>query len=285
MRVAAVDIGTNSMRLLITDGMVDLVREERVTGLGRGVDLTGRLADDAVERTLVALAEFRGLIDAAGAERVRAIATSASRDAVNRDSFFDAVERTLGVRPDLVSGEEEARLGYAGAAGAWRGRGPVMVIDIGGGSTEFVTADNAVSVGIGSVRLTERVMPNRPAPSTEITAGREMVGQMFSGLDLPACETVLGIGGTWTEIPRLGGAPDDSVVDLSMLDVLATRLAQMTVEETVALGVPPMRASVLLAGIVIAGGALKAAGCAVATVSIRDSLDGVAAGLLSEGLA
>ena len=105
MRVAAVDIGTNSMRLLITDGVEEVGRWERVTGLGRGVDRTGRLADDAIGRTLAALAEYRELVDGAGAERVRAIATSASRDAVNREDFFDAVEETLGVRPDMNTGE------------------------------------------------------------------------------------------------------------------------------------------------------------------------------------
>src|SRR5690606_11052599 len=157
VRVAAVDIGTNSMRLLSTDGVEEVGRWERVTGLGGGVDRTGRLADDAIERNLAALAEYRELVDGAVEARVRAIATSASRDAVNRADFFVAVEETLGVRPDLITGEEEARLAFAGATSDWEGPPPAMVVDIGGGSTEFVTRDLAVSVDIGSVRLTERV--------------------------------------------------------------------------------------------------------------------------------
>lgn len=289
MRVAAVDIGTNSMRLLITDGVEEVGRWERVTGLGRGVDRTGRLADDAIERTLAALAEYRELVDGAGAERVRAIATSASRDAVNREDFFDAVEETLGVRPDLITGEEEARLAFAGATSDWEGPPPAMVVDIGGGSTEFVTRDLAVSVDIGSVRLTERVIPTRPAPSSEIIAARQLVGEMFSGLGLPQAHAVIGVGGTWTEIPKLRGVTHEQYshgesVDPGMLDDLIARLARLTVEETAEMTVP-MRAPVILAGLIVAEGALRAAGASNAVVSIRDSLDGVAAGLLSDGLA
>lgn len=286
MRVAAVDIGTNSMRLLITDGTTEFGRWERVTGLGRGVDRTGHLADDAIERTLAAMAEFRNLIEEAKAEKILAIATSASRDAANRHLFFDAVEARLGVRPKLISGDEEARFAYVGATSDWEGPVPVMVSDIGGGSTEFVTADLAVSVDIGSVRLTERAIPSRPAPWTEIVAARELVRETFAGLELASPGALLGVAGTWTEIPKFAGyaGVEMVAVDRVMIDDAIMRLAWLTVEETAVL-TAPMRAPVILAGLIVAEGVLEAARANNALVSIRDSLDGVAAAMLAEGLA
>lgn len=289
MRVAAVDIGTNSMRLLITDGVEEAGRWERVTGLGRGVDRAGRLADDAIERTLVALGEFGELIRSTGAQRVRAIATSASRDAANRESFFDAAEERLGVRPQLISGDEEARLAFAGATADWNGPEPVMVSDIGGGSTEFVTADHAVSVDIGSVRLTERAIPSRPAPSTEVLAARRLVREMFHGLELVRPAALIGVAGTWTEIPRLTGATDGegghvAAVERVALGEAIERMARLTVEETEAL-TAVMRAPVILAGLIVAEGVLEAVAARGAIVSTHDSLDGVAAEMLAKGLA
>ncbi|MFO7300196.1 MAG: exopolyphosphatase [Actinomycetes bacterium] len=290
VRVAAVDIGTNSMRLLVTDGAGDVARIERVTGLGRGVDATRRLADDAIERTLVALREFREIIAAHGAGRVRAIATSACRDATNREEFFDLAEQALGVRPDLIPGEEEARLGYAGATMGWHGPRPAMVVDIGGGSTEFVTEGAAVSVDIGSVRLTERKVPSRPAPPQEVEAAFDHLRELFGALDLPRPAAVIGVGGSWTEVPELAGVVEQGsdvhglVVTREQIGSVVDRLAEMTVEETAQL-VPAMRAPVMLAGVIISAGVLDVLGIDEAVVSIRDSLDGVAAGLLGDGLA
>ena len=147
-RVAAVDIGTNSMRLLIVmendDSWIELGRWERVTGLGRGVDADGVLNDEAVDRTLLALAEFGARMNDAKVSQRRAVATSAARDAANRDSFFDRAELALGVRPELITGEEEARLAFAGASDD--SDQPILVVDIGGGSTELVDAKGATSV-------------------------------------------------------------------------------------------------------------------------------------------
>ncbi len=277
------------MRLLVTDGVHESGRWERVTGLGRGVDRSGRLAEDAIERTLEALTEYRGLIEAAGAGVVRAIATSASRDAANREDFFDAAEERLGVRPQLISGEDEARLAFAGATAGWTGPEPVMVSDIGGGSTEFVTADRAVSVDIGSVRLTERAVPSRPAPWIEVMAARALVREMFTGLRLVEPAAVIGVAGTWTEIPKLAGLADGDrghvvEVDRVTLERLIERMASLTLEETEAL-TAPLRAPVILAGLIVAEGVLSAAGVESANISIHDSLDGVAAALLADGLA
>jgi exopolyphosphatase / guanosine-5'-triphosphate,3'-diphosphate pyrophosphatase len=286
MKVAAVDIGTNSMRLLVTDGVAETGRWERVTGLGRGVDRTGVLSAQAMETTLEALGGYRQVIEASGVGRVRAIATSASRDAANREQFFDAVEGVLGVRPDLIPGDEEARLAYVGATAGFEGTEPAMVSDIGGGSTEFVTTDLAVSVDIGSVRLTERAIPSRPAPERELEAARRMVGEMFAGVELPSPGTVIGVAGTWAEIPGLAGVvgddddPHGARLTRDQVAGVVVRLAGLGVEETARL-TPALRAPVILGGVIIAEAVLDRTGASEVVISIRDSLDGVAAGLLA----
>ncbi len=287
MKVAAVDIGTNSMRLLITDGVTEHGRWERVTGLGRGVDRTGRLADDAIERTLEALAEYGKLIEGSGVGNVRAIATSASRDASNRDDFFDRAEEALGVRPVLISGETEARYAFAGATGWFEGPGPVLVSDIGGGSTEFVTADGGVSVDIGSVRLTERVLPDRPASAAQVDAARDHVRELFSSVPVGELRTLIGVAGTWTEIPniarRMPAAADSHGMTVARDEVTASVefLSELTVEEAAALGtLNPKRAPVILGGMIVAEMVMDRVGASEAVVSVRDTLDGVASELL-----
>src|SRR5437588_1724798 len=149
MTAAAIDIGTNSTRVL-----VDGERRSVITRLGQGVDRTGRLDDAAVERTLAALREYGEVLRAKGADRVRAVATSAARDAANRDAFFDAVAEAIGVRPELLTGEEEGRLAYLGATAELDDAdGPFLVFDIGGGSTELALADSVLSLDVGAVRL------------------------------------------------------------------------------------------------------------------------------------
>ena len=287
MRVGAVDIGTNSMRLLITDGVADAGRWERVTGLGRGVDATGALSEAAIAETLLALAEFGELMRGHWVERRRAIGTSASREASNREDFFDAVEGVLGVRPELINGDEEARLAYAGATSRFDGKPPVLVSDIGGGSTEFVTADGGISIDIGSVRLTERAIPSRPALEGEMEAARSLVGELFSGLSFPEVGSLIGVAGTWTELPALAGIiridadPHLTSVTRTQLDAVVDLLSGFTVEKTIALSLHPRRAPVILAGLLIAQGVMEAAAVGEVVVSVRDSLDGVAAGLLA----
>lgn len=290
MRVAAVDIGTNSMRLLVTDGAREWGRWERITGLGRGVDKSGILSGETVEATLEALGEYRSIIDGLGVSRTRAIATSASRDAANREEFFDSVEGVLGVRPELIPGEVEALLAYSGATAGFDGAGPVLVSDIGGGSTEFVTADQGVSVDIGSVRLTERVLPSRPSPESELEAARAMVRDLFSGVGLGPVGTLIGVAGTWTELPNMSaGLPHATdthgkIVTREGVAEVIDLLSGLTVEETAALGtVNPARAPAILGGVLIAEGVMEALGVGEAVASVHDTLDGVAAGLLADG--
>src|SRR5947207_400643 len=198
MRVAAIDCGTNSLRLLVADvpaagDLVDVTRDMEIVRLGQDVDRTGRLATEAIERTRVALAGYTARLRGLGAERVRMVATSATRDAANADEFRAMVTATLGVPPEVVTGDEEARLSFTGAV-----RGlprqvdqPYLVVDIGGGSTEFVigtdtdtgspaggggTVGAAVSVDIGCVRMTERYLTSDPPTAAEVTAAEAAIG-------------------------------------------------------------------------------------------------------------
>ena len=293
MKAAAIDIGTNSMRLLIVetigDGQVQLGRYERVTGLGRGVDATGELSEEAMDRTLLALAEFGGRMREVGVERRRAVATSASRDAGNRDIFFDRAELALGVRPELITGDEEAGLAFAGAISRTDQTGPHLVVDIGGGSTEFVTVEGGRSFDIGSVRLTDRVLPDRPAPPEQIANARAMVAEMFLPVS-PFVGSVLGVAGTWTSLARIQhqnpNQADSSLGSSSHLSRehvvgLVDRLSVLTEAQTAALpGLDPARAGVILAGAIIAEAATAALAVETVTVSEHDLLDGVVAELL-----
>lgn len=287
MKAAAVDIGTNSMRLLIVhqigEGIVELGRWQRVTGLGRGVDTSGLLSEEAIDRTLLALAEFGGRMEEEGVEKRRAVATSASRDAANRESFFDRAEIALGVRPELLTGEEEARLAFAGATAGLSSPAPFVVVDIGGGSTEFVTGEGGRSFDVGSVRLTERVLGHRPAPSEELAAGRNLVAEVFSPVG-PTPGTVVGVAGTWTSLAGIQyGDPRVHMRELTLGQVtgLVELLAGLSVEATVALpGYDPARAPVILSGAVVAEAALKALSADKVVISLHDLLDGVIAALL-----
>jgi exopolyphosphatase/guanosine-5'-triphosphate,3'-diphosphate pyrophosphatase len=288
--VGAVDIGTNSMRLLITDGVVELGRWVEVTGLGSGIDATGRLADDAIGRTISVLGRYGALMDDRNVSARKAIATSASRDASNRDSFFDQAEVALGVRPTLITGDEEARLAYLGATSEEVKDQPLLVSDIGGGSTEFVTSHGSVSVDIGSVRLTERSLPERPSSEDNLSAARELVLAQFAGVDVGPVRTLVGVAGTWTSLGAMAlGLPSydrDLVHGTTLtrdgLEDLIGRLASMSVEETATIpSLDPKRAPVILAGAVVAAAVLDSVGVGEATISERDTLDAVAAELLA----
>ncbi|HUO46484.1 MAG TPA: exopolyphosphatase [Acidimicrobiia bacterium] len=291
LRAAAVDIGTNSMRLLIVEkigqGLVELGRWQRVTGLGRGVDGTRLLSEEAMDRTLLVLAEFGGRMADAEVTVRRAVATSASRDAANRGVFFNRAELALGVRPEVISGEAEAALAFAGATTGLTLPGPYVVVDVGGGSTEFVTAEGGRSFDIGSVRLTDRSLPNRPASDEELTAARGAVVSVFSRVASTnsATGTVLGVAGTWTSLAGIKfGRVDVHLMEVTRAEVsdLVDRLARLSVEETADLpGLDPARAPVILAGAVVAESALLALGAEKAVVSEHDLLDGVVAGLLA----
>jgi exopolyphosphatase/guanosine-5'-triphosphate,3'-diphosphate pyrophosphatase len=286
VRLAAVDIGTNSMRLLIAEdiagSLVELGRWVRVTGLGRGVDATGRLDPGAVDRTLLALAEFGGRMSKMGVERRRAVATSASRDAANAGDFLDRAELALEVRPEVITGGEEARLSYLGAVSSLPPEEAYVVVDIGGGSTEFVSAQGGRSIDIGSVRLTERALPDRPAGEEELAKARALVTEIFQPV-APSTARLVGVAGTWTSLAGIKrGVFDVHHAELTRSDVagLVARLAAMTVEQTAALpGFDPARAPVILAGAVLAEGAMDALAAERALISEQDLLDGVVASL------
>src|SRR3954451_14904593 len=176
MRVAAIDCGTNSIRLLIADAvdgrLTDVARRMEIVRLGEGVDRTGRLSDAALARTRKALQVYAAEIAELGIDRVRMCATSASRDASNAADFRDMVSGVLGVESEVISGEEEARLSFTGAVSGLEADAPYLIVDIGGGSTEFVTGREAIaaalSVDVGCVRMTERHLRGDPPTAAEI---------------------------------------------------------------------------------------------------------------------
>lgn len=288
MRVGVVDIGTNSMRLLITDGLVEHGRWVEVTGLGRGVDETGSLSAEAIRRTLAVLTTYGGLMDLYAVDRRTAVATSATRDATNREEFLVGAAGALGVRPEVISGEREGALAYRGATRDLEGSAPPTVSDIGGGSTEFVTAGATLSVDIGSVRLTDRMLGERPTSKKHLEQAKDHVLGLFTDVGEVAGELV-GVAGTWTSLAAIDlelGSYDRARVhhhhlDRVSLDGLVDELAAKSVEETAAIpSLDPARAPVILSGAVVARCVLEATGAASALVSERDSLDGLADELL-----
>ena len=180
MSYAAIDCGTNSTRLLVHDGTRAVERLMRITRLGQGVDATGRLAPEAIDRTLAVLREYRSVIDRSGVTKTRMTATSAARDAENRDEFFVAAREIIGVEAELLSGDEEGRLSFMGATAELSpADGPFLVVDIGGGSTEFsyglTECEYARSVDIGCVRLTEKYISHDPPRPEELLACLSLV--------------------------------------------------------------------------------------------------------------
>jgi exopolyphosphatase/guanosine-5'-triphosphate,3'-diphosphate pyrophosphatase len=293
VRVGAVDIGTNTVRLLVRDASTELARRIEVVGLGVGVDATGMLSPEAIERTAVVLGEFGVTMRSLGVERIRAVATSATRDAPNAADFLDRAHGLLGVRPEVITGDAEAVLSFRGAAGAITGAGPSLVIDVGGGSTEFVYGEGSIeyarSIDIGSVRLTDRVLPQRPASEEQVAAATRHVADAFRAIHLPAApQRVIGVAGTFTALAavHLGLEVYDrtrvhrSTMRLVDLDTLVQRLSPLTVAETAVIpSMDPKRAPVLLAGAVIVAESVRLAGSEV-IVSEYDLLDALAEGLL-----
>src|SRR5690554_3489277 len=213
-RVASLDLGTNSTRVLVAravDGKLDtLDRRNTITRLGQGVGATGRLADEAVERTLDCLRGYRAILDEHRVERVRVAATSAARDAANRDELFDTVEAIVGARPELLTGEEEGRLSFIGATGELDpSLAPFLVVDIGGGSTELIVGSDEVegvmSVDIGCVRLTEAYLEHDPPQPEELAACLSVTEAHLDDVlrEIPAvgqARTLVGLAGTVTTV-------------------------------------------------------------------------------------
>ncbi|QCO97459.1 Ppx/GppA family phosphatase [Arthrobacter sp. 24S4-2] len=254
-RVAAIDCGTNSIRLLIADvdgngsssKLTDVVREMRVVRLGQGVDATGELAQEALDRTFAATLDYAALIREHGAGKVRFVATSATRDASNRDVFVAGIREILGVEPEVITGDEEAALSFAGASSVLPSRGsdPVLVVDLGGGSTEFVLGDAsgviaAKSVDVGCVRMTERHLRNDPPSPEQIAAAEADVDAAISeaGLAVPLERTaaVVGVAGSVTTItahalrlPEYSPAAiHGAELPLSAIDEACTDLLEMS---------------------------------------------------------
>ncbi|RZS61832.1 Ppx/GppA phosphatase [Xylanimonas ulmi] len=308
-RVAAVDCGTNSLRLLVADvgadgSLSEVARRTTIVRLGQGVDRTGELAPDALERTFAVTREYARVLSDAGAQAVRFVATSATRDARNREAFFAGIREAIGVEAEVVSGDEEAQLSFTGATGAVSVAhpGPYLVVDLGGGSTELVLGDAApeaaLSMDVGSVRLTERHLHSDPPTAAEVAAARADVRAALDAaaavVPLGRTTTLVGLAGSVTSITAyaLGlRAYDRDAVDGTVLavdEVLAAcdRLLAMTRAERLALGfLQPGRADVIGAGAVIWAEVIGRVRDAVAAgggelthvvTSEHDILDGIA---------
>jgi exopolyphosphatase/guanosine-5'-triphosphate,3'-diphosphate pyrophosphatase len=295
VRVAAIDCGTNTIKLLIGALPDVAVREMRIVRLGQGVDATGRLADDALARTFAALDEYAALIAAHDVERIRFCATSATRDAANAGVFVAGVRARLGVEPEVVSGDEEAALAFDGAVRNLRATPaePVLVVDIGGGSTELVLGtraggpDVAVSLDIGSVRLHERHLHSDPPTADEVADCVADVDDQLDRSPVPLADaaTVVGVAGTVTTVGAGVldlAAYDRDLVDQAELAVddvhrLVERLLAMSRAERLDLAwLHPGRADVIGAGVIILDRVLRRTGVPTLVVSEADILDGIA---------
>jgi exopolyphosphatase/guanosine-5'-triphosphate,3'-diphosphate pyrophosphatase len=301
VRVAAIDCGTNSVRLLIADvadgALTDVSRRMEIVRLGEGVDRTGRLAPEAIERTRKALLGYAVEIAELGVSRVRMCATSASRDAANADEFTTMVRATLGVDPEVITGDEEARLSFAGAVTGLEAEQPYLVVDIGGGSTEFVVGgdavQHAVSMDIGCVRMTERHLHGDPPTQTEVAAAERDITQAVdtalrtvSGSD---AATLVGLAGSVTTVAALAlhlpgydakqihhaRIPYDDVAKVTS-DLLGSTVADRRDLPVMHAG----RADVIGAGALILRIIMERAGMTSVIASEHDILDGICYGIV-----
>jgi exopolyphosphatase/guanosine-5'-triphosphate,3'-diphosphate pyrophosphatase len=308
-RVGAIDCGTNTIKLLVADldaatgAEQQLVREMRIVRLGQDVDRTGRLADEAVARTLAAVEEYAAVLEEHRVEALRFCATSASRDASNGDAFRAAVRERLGVEPEVVTGDEEAALSFDGATRALQATDlprPFLVVDIGGGSTELVLGDAAVhaarSLDIGSVRMTERLMPGDPPAPGEVGAAAEAIDAALDtlpsfGVDPGRAGTVIGVAGTVTTVATLLAGLDHwdrerihhATFPVDDVHALTERLLHLTAAERIALHVPEGRADVIGAGALVLDRVLRRTPVTELLVSDADILDGIAWSLVTRG--
>ena len=298
MRVAAIDCGTNSIRLLIADidgnNFREVVRDMEIVRLGQGVDETGQFHPDAIARTLAAVDKFAAEIAKRGVEKIRFCATSATRDATNRHLFVDGVRDRLGIEPEVISGDEEAALSFAGAIKDLNpSDGPFLVVDIGGGSTEFVfgtsTVEAARSVNIGCVRMTERHFANDPATAEQIEAARKdiqtAIAHAAEVVPITKVKILVAVAGTATTVTA-------AALDLPEYDRHAIHLARVSAQQThdaaamfatktrdqrLALGyMHPGRVDVIAAGSLVLSEIMKATGATEFVASESDILDGMA---------
>jgi exopolyphosphatase/guanosine-5'-triphosphate,3'-diphosphate pyrophosphatase len=303
-RVAAVDCGTNSLRLLLADvdpdraELTDVARRMEIVRLGQGVDKTGRLAPEALARTIAVLRDYADIIAGSGAQAVRMVATSATRDADNAAEFVRLVKEVLGVAPEVLTGAEEALLSFKGATAelaAGPGGGPFLVTDIGGGSTEFVLGPaggppaNAISVNIGCVRMTERHLHGDPPSGQEVAAA---VADIDTALDTVAvavpvrqARTLVGLAGSVTTVAAIAmGLPaydaariHHACVSAADVHAVTRGLLTQTRRARAAIGVMhPGRVDVIGGGALVLDRLMERFGFGEVLVSEHDILDGMA---------
>lgn len=307
--VASVDCGTNSTRLLVAqqgaDGaLVQLARHMRITRLGQDVDRTGRLAPEAIARTVSVLADYRAVLTDLGATAVRATATSAARDAANRDDFFGPAAEALGAPLELLSGDEEGRLSFGGAtADVVAEPGGVLVFDIGGGSTELIWGSleesgapvvHAVeSLDVGCVRMTERFLPGDPPSAAELDAAAasldDLVGGALGRMGVQGVRRYIGLAGTMSALASMDqnlvtydrSRIHHHVLGRASIDAITARLAGMTREaRSAVVGLEAGRVDVIVGGCLVLQAILRATGATAVMHSEADILDGLAASLL-----
>ena len=302
MRVAAIDCGTNSIRLLIADidgsNFREVVRDMEIVRLGQGVDQTGQFHPDAIIRTLAAVDKFAAEIAKRGVEKIRFCATSATRDATNRHLFVDGVRERLGIEPEVISGNEEAALSFAGAIQDLDpSEGPFLVVDIGGGSTEFVfgttTVEAARSVNIGCVRMSERHFANDPATPAQIELARTdiqaAIALAAAEVPITNAKTLVAVAGTATTVAAAAlnlSEYERYSIHLARISALQVHEASAmfvtkTREERLALGyMHPGRVDVIAAGALVLSEIMKATGATEFVASELDILDGMARSLV-----
>lgn len=295
--VAAIDIGSNSVRLLIAspDG-AEVCREMQITRLAEGVDQNGLLAQTAMDRTLVVLTRYGALMRRFGVERARVTGTSAARDAENREVFFERVRVAVGSTPELLSGDAEAALAFAGAtADREASDGPFVTLDIGGGSTELAYGTSApersVSLDIGCVRITERFLRSDPPTAAELEAAtlyvRSLLGPVDRDVRCRSAKTWLGLAGTVTSLAAWGAGLDryDPKVTHGYhlarhkVEAMHSELSRLAAPGREKLLLEPKRASVILGGSVILVEVMRFFELPHIVVSERDILDGLVASL------
>ncbi len=294
-RLAAIDVGTNSVRVYVADvddgSARQLERDLIITRLGEGVDKTRRLGEEPLRRTLDAIARYHARAKELGASTIRIAATSAARDARNRNDFFEAVRAATGQQAEVLSGQDEARLSFLGATSELPAEGMYLVLDIGGGSTEFVVGgrevEASISLDIGSVRLTERHVHHDPPQPAELVAVRadaaRSVQDALRAVGSGA-ETLVGLAGTITTLAAislgLAGYERDAIhharLSRSDIEEVTDRLAAMTSEERRGLpAMPRGREDVIVAGAEILLGVMDGFGFGDVLVSEADILDGL----------
>ena len=301
-RVAAVDIGTNSVRLLVADvdgtsprdaKVVPLDRRMRITRLGQGVDRARALAPEAVDRTTAVLREYRDALEEHAVTQVRATATSAARDATNRDAFFTAARDALGVMPELISGDEEAGLSFLGATADLDAPAPYLVVDIGGGSTEFVLGTDApvglVSLEMGCVRVTEQFLHSDPPAPEELSNAVAVVRDLVAEVPrvIPGARdaaTLVGLAGTVTTIAavELGITEYDPekihhfrLTREAAEDVFRTLATESAAQRAHNPGLEAGRVDVIVGGAAVLVGIFRVLGFDEMLVSEADILDGL----------